>query len=264
MPKDRPNESSISMRAPSPLMLNFPKRQKSGLPFVSWEEGGLHREEEERIDAIAYPTDPPDGDPGLPDDDEVQEKANEANLRSLLMRGVPEVFSLKPGYVVDRCRPPVAQVHARAHQGLTRSFYSLSVTDDRKLFELCGMNFLCEPSDLLHLVEPGLCDLRYSQGGDGLVGRDPRLVSWRTWRIFESGEGDIQAHDLLMDLRSFAWYSLQHAMPHEHLILGGSCLARDRQRLVYVSQRLARQGWMVDVLPPGHEDFSRFAVAFIS
>lgn len=262
MPKDRPNESSISMRAPSPRMINFPKRQKSGLPFVSWEEGGLHREEEEKIISLAYPTKAPDGGPDLPEDEEEQAKAFEANIHNLLTCGASAALSLKPEYMLSRCLPPVAQVHQRVHRGLTRPFYSLSVTDDRKLFELCGMNFLCEPSDLQHLVEPSLCDLRYSQGGDGLMGCDPRLAAWHAWWVFEYCEAP--NHDLLMDLRSFAWYSLQHAMPHEHLILGGSCLARDRQRLVFVSPRPAGQGWMVDVLPPGHEDFSRFAVAIMS
>ncbi|OGL78380.1 hypothetical protein A3E39_02665 [Candidatus Uhrbacteria bacterium RIFCSPHIGHO2_12_FULL_60_25] len=249
------------MRAPSPEHFNYQKRQKSCLPFVSWEDGSLHQEEETRIDGLAYPLDPPDGTPGLSDEPAAQAHAFRTAIWKLVESGIPEAFRITSEHVGQKCL--AARIRPRLHHGLTRPFYSWAVTDDAKLFELVGLDFLYDPKDLRHLLEPEVCDLRFTQGGDGLVGVDPRYVAWRAWRLYEHCE--LGMHDFLMDLRSFAWYSLQHPIPHERLILGGSHLEKDHARLVVVSPKPAnKKGWMVDVLPHGRADFSDYAVAIMS
>ncbi|HWQ99682.1 MAG TPA: hypothetical protein VN397_02430 [Candidatus Methylomirabilis sp.] len=251
----------MSMRAPSPERFNYQQRQKSSLPFVSWEDGSLHQEEEERIDGLAYPLDPPDGIPGLSDEPEAQAEAYRTTVRKLVTSGISEAFRITPEHVVRKCL--AARIRPRLHHGLTRPFYSWAVADEAKLFEFVGLDFLYDPADIRHLLEPEVCDLRFTQGGDGLQGADPRHVAWHAWRLYAHCE--LGMHDFLMDLRSFAWYSLQHAMPHGRLILGGSYLAKELTRLVVVSPKPeGKKGWMVDVLPPGQEDYSNSAVAIMS
>lgn len=258
MQKD-PDLSSISARGFSLEIFGEPARQRSGLPYVSWEPAPKHRDEEERIDAIPYPVDPPDGEPGLADDEVDQARAFLAAIQSLVKRGVPQALHLTVENLKTKCL--AATRRERAHHGLTRPFYSWPV-EDEKLFTLAGIRTEDALFDLKYLVEPTECVLRYSQGGDGLVGADPRLVAWRAWRLFEHCEHT--THDLLMDLRSFAWYSLQHQVKHDRFILGGSRYANDQNSSVAVMRLQDKVSWFVRTLPPYVGSIADYTVAIMS
>lgn len=260
MPKD-PSDSTMSVRSPNPEHFNFAHRRLSKLPFVSWEEGALHRADEESIDSLEYPLDPSVEGGGLDEDPRAQAEAFMAAIRALIKSGAAAAFHLKPEDVVSRCLPPIVCVHPRTHHGLTRPFYSWAVQPE-KLFALAGLHFLTDPAGLGHLVEPTDCALRFSQGGDGLIGVRPRFAAWRSWRNFESER--VLGIDLLMDLQSFAWYSLQHSVPHARLILGGSHRLVNRASLVYAVRRMSGSGWLVDALPADREYFSDSAIVLMS
>lgn len=232
--------STISTRGLQPERLNLVARQKTGLPFVSWESGALHRDEQERMARFDYPSrEPVNPEKRLSSDPKIMARAYLKAISSLIRLGVAEALKTRRQDLVTKC-VDTATAHPRAHLGLTRPFYSWPILD-AKLCRLASLVFDPEAHDCVHLVEPEECDLRFSQGGDGLVGLDPRLVAWRSWLNYEYGE--LPAFDLLMGVRHFGWYVLQHPVHYSQVILGGTHLREEERRLVYAER--SAQGWRI-------------------
>lgn len=240
--------------APSnPLWLARAKiRQRSCLPFVSWEESKLSAEDSTMVNAIMYPVHEPQGYVGFHGNrDRIRETLRKAASR-MLKAGVPRKLGMSDKEFVKRISIASGNMRLSAHKGLVHPFFS---------WDVGGADLLAaarvEVQDVYkgviqHLVQPEDPVVRFSQAGTGLVGVDPRHVAWRTY--LEAQREASAEHDLLMDLGSFAWFLLQQDVPYTPVVLGGSFVEEaDAGKRILAATRGPR-GWTVGLFHPDSAD----------
>jgi hypothetical protein len=222
------------------FMVNMDARRKSCLPFVSWEES-IGREDEARAMEIPYPREAP---PGLPDtlhNSDALRSARVEIIRRLKGSALPRILNRNKSDLQELF--PFPKGLDRVNPAFVVLFYSLNLKQE-KLFELADIRLSHSiQGRLVHLMGSRRARSRFTQLGDDLRGIDPRLAAWRAW--FDFQHGNAARHDYLMDLRSFAWLTLQQDLPFNDCVIGGTIVQQGEERAVLHATRTDR-GWYVE------------------
>lgn len=219
-------------------MVSLPARKKTGLPYVCW-EARISLDRESKAACLDYPLDPPIEGESLVSDPKFLVAAARDSIRRLLGSNLHEGLGLTKAAMTE-CSAK-AEWHEPMHHGFREVFCRWKV-DEVMLFSHAHIRLADGVIQAArHLVPTGAPEMVFTNGA-GFVAH-PKYVAWRTW--IDYSEKTVECYDHLMDLRSFAWYALQHDIAADHVILGGSFIKEGRDRHVLSAKRLPR-GWMVD------------------
>lgn len=222
------------------IIMSAEQRQRSCLPFVSWEQY-LRSDEELLALGITYPRKPSLDRPNLLDDRQALRSAVKDVMQRFKNSGLSQELGIKRSDLHKYF--PVPKSIGKLNPACTTVFYGWNV-DEQKLFRAAGIHVRHAIHELfVHLIRPRKPRARFTQGGEGLVGVNPRLAAWRSWLDFQRGVAS--RHDYFMDLRNFAWLTLQHDLPYDHYLIGGTIVQEGDERRVLCATR-THEGWFVD------------------
>ncbi len=222
------------------ILATMEQRQKSCLPFVSWETS-IQTDDEELARGIPYPREAPPDRPDVLTGPEALRSAIRDAIRRLKVTDFPRVMGVKKGDLPGMF--PLPKGLGNVNPAFVVPFRILNLKDE-KLLKLADVHVRQDVyGSLVHLIRSRNARWRFTGLGGELRGHDPRLVAWRSWFDFQNGRAP--RPDYLMDLRSFVWLSLQQELPYDDYVIGGTVTQQGDERNVLHATR-THQGWFVD------------------
>jgi hypothetical protein len=226
------------------MLLTEDARKESGLPFVGDET--LSEDVEREVMDIPYRRDASSRER----DERLDPSQQKRILRGLITRLTDAGFQRTLGLTKMKFKAlfPLS-FDARAKEAnpfFGDPFYSLHVADEQVILRAAGISVRKHVVEgIRHVVQPTETRIRFTQRGYGFMGNDPRLVAWRSW--LDYSQGRTPSYDLLMDLVSFAWLSLQYDVTLDCVAIAGSLFTgKWNNKAVPLCLHKTTDGWYVD------------------
>jgi hypothetical protein len=225
------------------MILTEDARKKSGLPFVGDET--LSEDVKQQAMDLSYRRDASSREWDVRADPSRHERVLRGLLTRLTDAGLQKALGLTKAKFKALFPLSFDAEAKRANPFFDKPFYSLHVADKQAILRVAGITIRKHVAEgIRHVVQPKETRIRFTQCGFGFLGADARLVAWRSW--LDYSDGRTPSHDLLMDLVSFAWLSLQYDITWDCVAIAGSLFADRWNKTTTLCLHKTTDGWFVD------------------